>query len=698
MRIRRCLLIILVAQVVISIFYSHSYALDKPTHEAINEYIAENTIGSFSLDQYLMDQLGFQKGKDEEFNNKKAFEWLGYGGKKEDEPIYFRSLRHFHDPTVEEWDKAGLKGIWDSSIIWAQRTDQWPGGHYSWQDVRDYFYSALISEDQTTRDYYFAETFRGLGQQMHLIEDASVPLHTRDDIHIIFNYEGWVEKFRTDSDDTEDIFNSWLANNQRYGYDKAVLNHNLSDLPDNAPIPIARIIDTDKYIGTNPDVAISAPVGIAEYSNANFFTEDTAFREYDYPAWDSVQIAEYEIPDPRDSLNMVFRQYYKKVSDGDTGYRLATVGYLKDYVLAYFPGYASLFRAYERPALDANVYRDYAERLIPRAVGYSAALLDYFFRGAIEISLPDTGVYGLIDPSDPPEQGFDHITLRAQNTSPEGEEMTDGSIELVVKYRLALADPFISYPDYVPYTEEFSYIVVPEASGTRSIPRESPGELDFDLSGNPIPLWATDLYLQVVYKGRLGPEDNAIGVGFKDISEPTPIDLFNSMDKVCLYENWYDAGSQKAIELVDADNNGIADPDEWDVYPDDIEDIYVRFSPGATCQYPTETEYSLYIPYLSAGDYIRVFLLSDYEFCMGLSEVPVVHTHPDDHFGYCWFPPGLHSITGIKHQTELELDPPRYIRYCPLITTFRGVDHWISLIFLHGPFPEDSSCSLDELE
>jgi len=54
MRIRRCLLIILVAQVVISIFYSHSYALDKPTHEAINEYIAENTIGSFSLDQYLM--------------------------------------------------------------------------------------------------------------------------------------------------------------------------------------------------------------------------------------------------------------------------------------------------------------------------------------------------------------------------------------------------------------------------------------------------------------------------------------------------------------------------------------------------------------------------------------------------------------------------------------------------------------------
>jgi len=32
------------------------------------------------------------------------------------------------------------------------------------------------------------------------------------------------------------------------------------------------------------------------------------------------------------------------------------------------------------PVLDNNVYAEYASLLIPRAVGYSAGLLDYFFR------------------------------------------------------------------------------------------------------------------------------------------------------------------------------------------------------------------------------------------------------------------------------------------------------------------------------
>jgi hypothetical protein len=314
MRVAKCLLKLFVIHIILFIFFLHSYALEKPTHEAINEYIAENIINEFSLDQYIKNQLGFQEGWKEVFNNKRVSQWLGYGGKKEDEPVW-RSFRHFHDP-LESWDNAGLKGIWDSSIIWGQRTDQWPGGHYSWQDVRDYFYSALTSEDQITRDYYFAETFRGLGQLMHLVEDASVPLHTRDDIHIIFNYEGWVEETRKKDSNT---FDGWLADSGRYGYYKSILNIDPNPL---APIPIARIIDTDKYTGANPGITISEPVGIAEYSNANFFSNDTAFRDFPYPDWDSVEIADYEIEDPRDQSQTIIRQYYEKIGDGDTGYRL----------------------------------------------------------------------------------------------------------------------------------------------------------------------------------------------------------------------------------------------------------------------------------------------------------------------------------------------------------------------------------------
>jgi hypothetical protein len=38
--------------------------------------------------------------------------------------------------------------------------------------------------------------------------------------------------------------------------------------------------------------------------------------------------------------------------------------------------------------LDELCHQDYAEKIVPRAVGYSAALLDYFFRGTLSIRHP----------------------------------------------------------------------------------------------------------------------------------------------------------------------------------------------------------------------------------------------------------------------------------------------------------------------
>src|SRR5258707_1141109 len=61
-----------------------------------------------------------------------------------------------------------------------------------------------------------------------------------------------------------------------------------------------------------------------------------------------------------------------------TGYRIATVGFLREY---HRRSGLDLARFRETPALDETVYRDYAERLVPRAVTYSTALIDYFFRG-----------------------------------------------------------------------------------------------------------------------------------------------------------------------------------------------------------------------------------------------------------------------------------------------------------------------------
>lgn len=259
--------------IVLFCFISFCYALAPKTHNKINEYIAYNTIGSFSLDQYLKNQLGLQNGKNEILNFKYVWQWLGEGGGKEDVPYwympYLRSVNHFHNPLEDDIKDAGFSGIWgtgfcsgESSILWSQEPsgEQSPGGHYSWHDVRDYFYTALTATDNITRESNFAETFRGLGQLLHLIEDLSDPEHARDDGHYFPAYEEWAANTNNVNIDPENgIFTVAGINCTQNGtecfpifYDRAVLG-NQSHIPE-ATVPIANLFDTKQYNGSNPDL------------------------------------------------------------------------------------------------------------------------------------------------------------------------------------------------------------------------------------------------------------------------------------------------------------------------------------------------------------------------------------------------------------------------------------------------------------
>jgi hypothetical protein len=128
-------------------------------------------------------------------------------------------------------------------------------------------------------------------------------------------------------------------------------------------------------------------IGVAEYSNANFVTEDRnwtslAKNALPYPSSTSVreELSEIVVP-PSDR---VWRLYYAKLFDGDSGYRVATVGYLNYYLVKYG---LSPARYGDHTAMDETVYRDIAPRVLPRAVGYSAELLEYFFRGRMGVVL-----------------------------------------------------------------------------------------------------------------------------------------------------------------------------------------------------------------------------------------------------------------------------------------------------------------------
>ena len=196
----------------------------------------------------------------------------------------------------------------------------------------------------------------GIGRQVHLVQDAASPGHTRNDPHLLYNYETLVDDVL---EREASVFQTWLG----VGTDGVLdAGWRLLDSNPSAPVAIARLIDTDRYFGSNPAVTTEALIGLAEYTNANFFSEDRVFTENDldprvrfpFPKRSSVIEQAFDV---RVGGATVKRRYLVKSADGATGYRLATVGFLREYHQRFGLDWT---RFKEAPALDEAVYRDYA--------------------------------------------------------------------------------------------------------------------------------------------------------------------------------------------------------------------------------------------------------------------------------------------------------------------------------------------------
>lgn len=343
------------------LWLTQAYALEKPTHEAINEVAANIS----SANDYLINQLKITGGLETYFSNgslnKKAIKWIQLGGKTEDEPFYSRSFNHYLNPI----NNSGYGGLFKSALEWSHAQDTIGstfGGDYDWSAVRSYYLNALISTDKATRDSYFASTFQGVGQLMHLVTDMSVPAHTRNDGHILYNYENHV-----------------LANS--------------GEVSTAGANPIF-------YSGT---LTTYDPLflDLAAFSNANFLSDDTIFTGFTYPRIDDTELW-------TDMTNN--RSYLRKpvvtaagVSTGVAVEHLVATSWLYFYRLRYFPQ----DKKYIPVGLDDTVYADYAALLLPRAVGYSANLLSFFFRGNISM-VEDTenpGTYKITNNSEEPING-----------------------------------------------------------------------------------------------------------------------------------------------------------------------------------------------------------------------------------------------------------------------------------------------------
>jgi len=210
-----------------------------------------------------------------------------------DEDTQTRWLYHFYDPVynrglVLEDDAfpkdpnlalvaSGAKSEWESSKTWGTNSELQSGiienlsaGIFTeyFSGNKDYSWNRAIYE------YAWEDKNRGLlslGHILHLIEDASVPDHTRNDAHPQFldlgsPYEAWTKKF------TRQTINSSLTG------EKPIIFSNIGNYFDS----------------------------LANYSNNNFFSKDTVFiKEFKTPV-----ISFYRIENLSDSLVSKFGYGY----------------------------------------------------------------------------------------------------------------------------------------------------------------------------------------------------------------------------------------------------------------------------------------------------------------------------------------------------------------------------------------------------
>ena len=333
-------------------------------------------------------------------------DWIATGAAWEDVPAT-RSLNHFHSP-LKPW--AGAGGILgQSSIYWQQNPQQGLGGTWSWPVARQRLFEFLTLSAPAAREQALADTARALGQTMHMIQDAASPAHTREDPHLIRDgYEARIEELRGSRD---------AALRSRF---QAFLD-TASTVPSGsifsptgdprAPAPVARLIDGDRFAGTVPSYSTSANAGLAEYTSGGYVSDDTIFvGGFALPRRESLGAPVFDPPADTPGT----RRYFPKMADGDAVGHFVAEGALHERLV--FRG--QLVGGF---VLDDRVYEDYAVRLIPRAVGYSAGFLDYFFRSnfdfTVDVSAADPGkrLLTVSIPPDPAAETMDGtFTLYAE--------------------------------------------------------------------------------------------------------------------------------------------------------------------------------------------------------------------------------------------------------------------------------------------
>jgi hypothetical protein len=487
---------------------------------------------------------------------------IKFGARWEDDSSNRQALRHFYNPLNDSpLDLPGVRTTFSvASPDWAledsgEYSDLLERQNFSYRDARRYLVDALTSREKFSRDKAWGLTFQTLGHVIHHLQDMAQPQHVRNDPHC----DQWI---------SVTVVTCWHVR-AITGRDEFFHPSRYESWARKHPPPDEWFADYPPVYPPSGDFAFGDPrqfwktggsdgKGIAEYTNRGFLTART-LSDPNFPE-PTVDIASVEqmsaVCDEAQRNGRPACPWFVLDSDRISFYANEVRDSLDGSQTRMNPRAATrslydedLLRLRLRPVFALNRFNFDAayQFLLRRAVAYSAGLINYFFRGQMEISLPDDGVYGIVDhvkEGDPESGGFRTIKAKIRNVTsragPDGipvvEPMlpgpaTDASelIAIAKFYRNMCYTSDLSgeyngsgsaneYRDECRSPEE--EIVVSDPADVPEGINEAPTDVTFEFPSGKIPINAVDLYLQIVYLGPLGEEWNGIAVATHDIAEP----------------------------------------------------------------------------------------------------------------------------------------------------------------------------------
>ncbi len=430
---------------------------------------------------------------------------------------------------------------------------------FSYSDARGYFYNALTKPLEVDRKKNYGLLFESLGHIAHHMQDMAQPQHVRSDQHLEINKDSLAVNSCTLS-----VILPPLACIAYLSLRNPSVYEAYSDRVNGTDEFKAYYASVTPVFGESSSRNFSHPrdfwdetYGIAKYTNRNFVSAGTNFDTHSINVLPKIDPA---VPPAVDIKTLVpgtalrgkvtfFGSLAAAPGLGDVANPRASSRSIFDWDLTTYGGTTNM-RAYALNRINYDVAQSI---LIPRAVNYSAGLINFFFRGKLTVKPTAQGVFSVIDQLPPlgGKSGFTKIKAQLRNDTPDitttGDPliqgMTNGTLVAVAKFKRNQSffpdsnGVYMLPPPGAPISffegEEILISNPLSASNDVAIPSGTAPAVtvtfNFD-PANPIPVNATDLSLQFVYRGTLGAETDAVVVQTVDVSEPTLINASNDLD------------------------------------------------------------------------------------------------------------------------------------------------------------------------